>query len=137
MEVRHQSASLSDANMGQLTPRQKEQFVELFEEFRNLGVFPEDPKRVPPYSRGVLHIPLVDESCTAYAAKQRLFSPEETQAEVKQLQECGIIRPSTSAWAAAVVAVGKKVISHVVIAGVLGILLASLIILRVPAISQP
>ncbi|CAN0062085.1 unnamed protein product, partial [Choristocarpus tenellus] len=87
------------------------QLVELLEEFRSLRVFPEDPKRVPPCSRGVLHIPLLDEDCTPYAAKQRRFFPEETQmiqAEVKQLQECGIIRPSTSAWAAAVVAVRKK-----------------------------
>ncbi|CAN0001506.1 unnamed protein product, partial [Choristocarpus tenellus] len=78
-EVRHQSVSLSDANMGQLTPGQKKQLVELLDEFRNLGVFPEDPKRVPPCSRGVLHIPLLDENCTPYAAKQRRFSPEETQ----------------------------------------------------------
>ena len=75
------------------------------------GLFPEDTKRVRACTVRVLRIPLIDEDCAPIAAKQQRFSPEQADAiqrEVKKLAEAGIIRKSTSAWAARCVTVRKK-----------------------------
>ena len=75
------------------------------------GLFSEDMKRVRTCTVRELRIPLVDEECEPIAAKQQRFSPEQADAiqrEVKQLAGAGIIRKSSSAWAARCVTVRKK-----------------------------
>ena len=75
------------------------------------GLFSEDMKRVRTCTVRELRIPLVDEECEPIAAKQQRFSSEQADAiqqEVKQLVGAGIIRKSSSAWAARCVTVRKK-----------------------------
>ena len=60
---------------------------------------------------GELSLPLMDESCTPVAEKQRRFSPQEIsmiREEIQKLNDRGIIRPSKSPWAAQVLCVKKK-----------------------------
>lgn len=54
---------------------------------------------------------MIDEECAPIAANQQHFWPEEADAvqlEVKKLADRGIIRKSTSAWAARCVTVREK-----------------------------
>ena len=51
--------------------------MHILRDFVEAGLFPIDPKRVPACISGELELPLIDESCTPFAAKQRRFSPEE------------------------------------------------------------
>lgn len=102
---------VKDANMGQLGALQKHQLVEVLSAFIEDGLFPIDPKRVPACIDGELELPLINEFCTPFAAKQRRFSPEERvmiQAEIKKLLDRGIIRRSMSPWAAQCLCVRKK-----------------------------
>ena len=60
---------------------------------------------------GELSLPLMDESWTPVAEKQRRFSPQEIsmiREEIQKLNDRGIIRPSKSPWAAQVLCVKKK-----------------------------
>ena len=101
----------SDANLGTLGSLQKQQLSRLLETFVEDGLFPIDPKRVPACIDGELELPLINESCTPFAAKQRRFSPEERRmirAEIQKLLDRGIIRPSVSPWAAQCLCVRKK-----------------------------
>lgn len=111
LEVGAAAVNLDEANFGQLTATQEERFVAMLVKYRDQGLFPADPKRVPPCAREELRIPLLEESCRPHAAKIRRRSPEEVriiQAEVEKLEKRGIIRPSTSTWAAECVTVRKK-----------------------------
>ncbi|CAB1110204.1 unnamed protein product [Ectocarpus sp. CCAP 1310/34] len=101
----------ADANMGQLGALQKQELVEVLATFVEEGLFPIDPKRVAACGGSELELPLIDEFCTPHAAKQRRFSPEERRmirAEIQQLLDRGIIRPSMSPWAAQCLCVKKK-----------------------------
>ena len=83
--------------------------MRLLEQYNDL--FPDDPEKVPPCTLGKLCLPLIDEGCHPVAAKQRRYSPVETemiQSEVNLLASRGIIRKSSSAWAAPCVVVPKK-----------------------------
>lgn len=56
-------------------------------------------------------MPLIDELCTPFAAKQRRFSPEERRmirAEIMQLVDLGILQQSMSPWAAQCLCIRKK-----------------------------
>ena len=102
---------MSDANMGQLGRAEKRELVRLLRDLVEAGLFPIDPKWVPVCINGELELPLIDESRTPYAAKQRRFSPTEfnmIRAEIHQLLDRGVIRPSTSPWAAQCLWVKKK-----------------------------
>ena len=86
----------SDANLGTLGSLRKQQLSRLLETFIEDGLFPIDPKRVPACIDGELKLPVINESCTPFAVKQRWFSPEERRmirAEIQKLLERGIIRP--------------------------------------------
>ena len=75
------------------------------------GLFPIDPNRVPACIDGELELPLVNDLCTTFAAKQRRFSPEERhmiRADIEVLLDRGIIRASISPWAAQCLCVRKK-----------------------------
>ena len=102
---------LSDANMGQLGRVEKGDLLRILGDIVEAGLFPTDPKRVPACISGELEFPLIDESCTPFAAKQRCFSPEERRMireEIHKLLDRGVIRPSTSPWAAQCLCVMKK-----------------------------
>lgn len=74
-------------------------------------VFPANPTIVPEGNRPKLRLPLVDNNCTPYAAKQRRYSTEETsmiQSEKTTLTAAGAIHRSHSARAANCVVVVKK-----------------------------
>ena len=100
-----------NANLGQLSVDQKQQLGDVLQEYIDAGLFPSDPKHVPACLNGELTLPLIDESCRPVAAKQRRFSPEETlmiREEIQKMLDRGIIRPSTSPWAAQCLCVKKK-----------------------------
>ena len=102
---------VSDANTGQLGRAEKSELMRLLRDFVEAGLFPIDPKRVPACINGELELPLIDGSSTPYAAKQRRFSPAERnmiRAEIHKLLDRGVIRPSTSPWAAQCLCVKKK-----------------------------
>ena len=99
------------ANMGTLGSLQKGQLVSLIIRFIELGLCPLDPKRVAACKGADLDLPLIDEMCTPFSAKQRRFSPEERRmirAEVQKLVDRGVIRRSMSPWAAQCLCVKKK-----------------------------
>ena len=98
-------------NVGQLNVCQHNGLVGMLGSQNVAGLFPWDTKDVPAYNGRELRIPLIGEGCAPIAAKQQRFSPEETDAvqlDVKKLADRGIIRKSTSAWAARCVTVRKK-----------------------------
>ena len=102
---------VEDVNMGTLGSLKKQQLVEVLAAFIEDGLFPIDPKRVPACMNGELELPLINEFCTPFAAKQRRFSPEERRmirAEIQQLVDRGVIRCSISPWAAQCLCVKKK-----------------------------
>lgn len=102
---------VQNANMGNLGSLQKDQLVDVLSLFIEEGLFPIDPKRVPACINGELELPLINEFCTPFAAKQRRFSPEERRmirAEIQKLIDRGIIRRSMSPWAAQCLCVKKK-----------------------------
>ena len=104
-------ARVSTANLGTLGKLQKQQLVDVLVAFIQDGLFPIDPKRVPACIDGELELPLINEFCNPYAAKQRRFSPEERRmirAEIQKLLDRGIIRRSLSPWAAQCLCVKKK-----------------------------
>ena len=65
----------ADANLGTLGALQKQQLISILEDFIADGLFPVDPKRVPACISGELELPLINESCTPFAAKQRRCPP--------------------------------------------------------------
>ena len=91
------------ANLSQLGPNEKWQLMDDLREYTTAGLFPSDPKRVPAYVVGELTLPLKKEACIAVAEKRRKSPPEERHTireEPKKLLDRGIIRPSSSPWAA-------------------------------------
>ena len=105
----HEQVRVEDANCDQLSVKQRAHLDSLLHHFILGGLFPTDPKRVPACVDGEL--PLMDESCTAVAEKQRRFSPQEIsmiREEIHKLNDRGIIGPSKSPWAAQVLCVKKK-----------------------------
>ena len=97
--------------MGQLNVCQHNGLVGVLGLQNVVGLFPWATKDVPAYNGRELRIPLIDEGCSPIAAKQQRFSPEEADAvqlDVKKIADKGIIRKSTSAWAASCVTVRKK-----------------------------
>lgn len=102
---------VENANMGTLGSLQKGQLTEVIVRFIEEGLFPLDPKRVPACIDGTLELPLINEFCTPFSAKQRRFSPEERRmirAEVQKLVDRGVICRSMSPWAAQCLCVKKK-----------------------------
>ena len=103
--------NLSEANMGQLNPREKAKLMAVLEKFRDRGLFALDPKNVAACKGPPMELPLVDENCPPFADKQRRWSPQEhamIQSEIAKMVKAGVIRRSTSPWAASVVLVRKK-----------------------------
>ncbi|CAB1118123.1 unnamed protein product [Ectocarpus sp. CCAP 1310/34] len=101
----------ADANLGTLGSLKQQQLGNVLAAFIEDGLFPIDPKRVPACINGELELLLINEFCTPFAAKQRLFSPEERRiirAENQQLEDRGVIRQSMSPWAAQCLCVKKK-----------------------------
>ena len=110
-EERSQNVDLKDANMGQLSETEKRRLLGMLGGFVKAGLFPVDSKKVPPCKDMKLRIPLTDEKCKPFAARQRRYSPEERammQAETAKLESRGVISPSFSEWAAQCVCVWKK-----------------------------
>ena len=107
----HEQVRVEDANCGQLSVKQRARLDSLLHHFISGGLFPTNPKRVPACVDGELSLPLLDESCTPVAEKQRRFSPQEismVREETHKLNDRGINRPSKSPWAAQVLCVKKK-----------------------------
>ena len=107
----HEQVREEDANCGQLSVKQRAHLDSLLHHFISGGLFPTGPKRVPACVVGELSLPLMDESCTPVAEKQRRFSPQEIamiREEIHKLNDRGIIRPSKSPWAAQVLCVKNK-----------------------------
>ena len=107
----HEQVCAEDANCGQLSVKQRAHLDSLLHHFISGGLFPTDPKRVPACVDGELSLPLIDESCTPVAEKQRRFSPQDismVREEIDKLNDRGIIHPSKSSWAAQVLCVKKK-----------------------------
>ena len=107
----HPKVKVENANMGTLGTLQKDQLVPVIVRFIEEGLFPLDPKLVPACINGTLELPLINEFCTPFSAKQRRFSPEERRmirAEVQKLVDRGVIRRSMSPWAAQCLCVKKK-----------------------------
>lgn len=73
----HEQARVANANCGQLGLTQKARLADLLHHFIKGELFLTDSKRVPPCVDGELSFPLIDESCTPVADKQRRFSPQE------------------------------------------------------------
>lgn len=108
---KEKTVKVSDANMGTLGALQKQQLIEVLILFIQEGLFPIDPKRVPACIDGELELPLLNEHCRPFAAKQRRFSEAERRmirAEIEKLLDRGIIRRSMSPWAAQCLCVKKK-----------------------------
>ena len=100
-----------DANLSQLGPNEKRQLIDALQEYITAGLFPSDPKRVPACIEGELTLPLKKEACISVAEKQRKSSPEERHMirdGTKNLLDRGIIRPSSSPWAAQCYCLKKK-----------------------------
>ena len=107
----HEQVPVENTNCGQLSVKQKACLDGLLIHFISGGLFPTDLKRVPACVDGELSLPLIDESCTPVAEKQRRFSPQQNtmiREEIHKLNDRGIIRPSKSSWAAQVLYVKKK-----------------------------
>ena len=105
------SVDIAEANTGQVSQGCKSSLLELLREYRDRGLFPANPKVVPPCHGAKLRLPLTREDFTPYTAKQRRYSPEEEamiQSEVTKQFQTGAIRKSTSAWASNCVVVRKK-----------------------------
>ena len=105
------TVDVREANLGNLGALEKDQLIDVLSLFIEEGLFPIDPKRVPTCVDGELELPLINEFCTPFAAKQRRFSPEERvmiRAEIQKLLDRGIIRRSMSPWAAQCLCVRKK-----------------------------
>ena len=101
----------ASANTGSLGVSQKLQLHTLLNEFIDQDLFALDPKRVLVCIGGELELPLKDEACAPFAAKQRRFPPQESRlilAEIQLLVDRGIVEPAVSAWAAQCLAVKKK-----------------------------
>lgn len=102
---------LSEANIGQLSSRVKDELMSLLRTYRDKGLFALDPKKVDACKGPPMELPLMDEQCVPFADKQRRWSPQETkmiQTEVEKNVAAGVIRRSTSPWAAGIVLVRKK-----------------------------
>ena len=102
---------VENANLGTLGALRKDQMVEVVSRFIEEGLFALDPKQVPICVDGTLELPLINELCTPFSAKQRRFSPEERRmirSEVQKLVDRGVIRRSMSPWAAQCLCVKKK-----------------------------
>ena len=102
---------VEDANLGTLGSLKKQQLVNVLAAFIEDGLFSIDPKRVPACINGELELPLINEFCTPFAAKQRRFSPEERRmirVEIQQLVDRGVIPQSISPWAVQCLCVKKK-----------------------------
>ena len=92
-----------------MSTSEKARLLQLLEHYSDL--FPDDLKNAPACTLGKLRLPLVDEGCHPVAAKQRRYTPVETdmiQSEVDLLASRGVIRKSSSAWEAPCVVVPKK-----------------------------
>ncbi|CAB1099718.1 unnamed protein product [Ectocarpus sp. CCAP 1310/34] len=79
---------VEDANLWTLGSLKKQQLINVLATFIENGLFPIDKKRVPACINGELKLPLINECCTPFAAKQRRFSPEERhmiRSEIQQL----------------------------------------------------
>ena len=106
-----QKVRVEDANLGTLGAAQKQQLVRVLRRFVEEGLFPLDPKRVSACVDGELELPLLNDHCSPFAAKQRRFSAEETKmitAEIQKLLDRGIIERAWSPWAAQCLCVRKK-----------------------------
>ncbi|CAB1121589.1 unnamed protein product [Ectocarpus sp. CCAP 1310/34] len=102
---------VEDANLGTAGSLKKQQLVNVLAAFIEDGLFPLDPKRVPACINGEYELPLINEFCTPFAAKQRRFAPagrRMIRAEIQQLVDRGVIRQSMSPWAAQCLCVKKK-----------------------------
>ena len=102
---------VENANLGTLGALRKDQMVEVVSRFIEEGLFALDPKQVPICVDGTLELPLINELCTPFSAKQRRFSPEERRmirSEVQKLVDRGVIRRSMTPWAAQCLCVKKK-----------------------------
>ena len=87
-ETPTRGVELSDANVGQLSVRQRNQLRSVMQPQNVAGMFPEDLKRVRRCTVRELIIPLNDGKCAPIAVKQQHVSPEEAdavQVEVKKL----------------------------------------------------
>ena len=95
----HEQVRVEDAICGQLGVKERAHLDSLLHHFITGGLFPTDPKRVPACVNGELSLPLIDESCTPVAEKQRHFLPQEIsmiREEIHMLNDRGIIHPSKS-----------------------------------------
>ena len=104
-----QQSNLNEANIGQLSPTEKEALMEVLKEYAdvvvaNLTVVA--TSREPP-----TRLELKDLNSTPYVAPMRHYTPEQQkmiQAEIKRLHNAGAIVPSTSQYASCCHTVRKK-----------------------------
>ena len=102
---------LSEVNIGQVSPIIIARIIALLVEYWDKNVFALDPKNVAACKGPPMELPLINEDCIPYAAKQCRWSPAETRmilAEIDKFAKAGMIRRSASPWAVDLVMVLKK-----------------------------
>ena len=95
-----QQCNLDEANIGQLSPTEKEALMGVLKEYED--VFVANPKAVAACRGPPLRLELKDPNSAPYVAPMRHYTPEQRkmiQAEIKKLHKAGAIVPSTSQYA--------------------------------------
>ena len=104
-----QQSNLDEANIGQLSPTEKEALMEVLTE--HADAFAANPKAVAACRGPPMRLELKDPNSAPYAAPMRHYTPEQRkmiQAEIEKLHKAGAIVPSTSQYASCCHTVRKK-----------------------------
>ena len=94
-----QQSNLDEANIGQLSPTEKEALMEVLNEYAD--VFAANPKAVVACRGPPMRLELKDPNSAPYVAPIRHYTPEQwkmIQAEIEKLHKAGVIVPSTSQY---------------------------------------
>ena len=95
-----QQNNLDEANIGQLSPTEKEALMKVLEEY--VDVFAANPEVVTAWRGPPMRLELKDPNSAPYVVPMRHYTPEQRkmiQAEIEKLHKAGAIVPSTSQYA--------------------------------------
>ena len=101
--------NLDEANIGQLSPTEKEALMEVLKEYTD--VFAANPKAVAACKGPPMRLELKDPNSAPFVTPMRHYTPEQRkmiQAEIEKLYKAGAIVPSTSQYASCCHTVRKK-----------------------------
>ena len=104
-----QQSNLDEANIGQLSPTEKEALMEVLKEY--VDVFAANPKAVAVCRGPPMRLELKDPNSGPYVAPMRHYTPEQRkmiQTEIEKLYKAGAIVPLTSQYASCCHTVRKK-----------------------------